>query len=339
MEGFVLSDSAQYAFKCQDVYPDVISFAAAIPDHLKPLFIIPVRVACTTKERIATRLAADGSTPEGDLFSYQTFLYNDIEPTIPNSSPGSIFDIDGADSKTHHQDYNFDQNIQVPTDTSYMSDVDITQYFTYPYRTNEYPVRKSSIQAMSPIIMRMALKSRYLENKTPKKIKNNSNSCTVSVVSYLPDLKVFTFDVKDSGPARTVKAGVSDPDHLALSCDCPFWRYNGPEYNAKNNRYLMGPPVGKAYPPNVRDPKRQYWLCKHAFAVLVRLEKFISDIKKEYPDDSDEEIMEDLADNWTNMTKVVDLELPDLKPDVKLDWETSESDEESVDWSSVYRRR
>lgn len=162
--GFVLTEAAEYAFSCQEVYPDKVSFAAAIPDHLKPIFLIPVRVSASlhTKESRITSIASkiafmDGSTPEGDLFSYQTFLYNDITPNTVSTEPGSIFRRDDAQSQTHHQEYNFDQNIQSPTDTSFNSDVDISQYHTYPYRTEEKPIRKSSINDGRVLIVRLAL--------------------------------------------------------------------------------------------------------------------------------------------------------------------------------------
>ncbi|KKL79723.1 hypothetical protein LCGC14_2012000, partial [marine sediment metagenome] len=145
-QGFILSEAALYSYEDQDVFPDLISFAAAIPDHLKPLFLIPIRLeaassrinkmaSCMTSMRTGDGIIPTGDTPEADLFGVKTFVYDDNEPTIPQDTPGSIFDIDGADAMTHHQEDDQDENIQVPTDTSYMNDVDMTQYWDYPYRT------------------------------------------------------------------------------------------------------------------------------------------------------------------------------------------------------------
>ena len=58
----------------------MFSFCSAIPDHLKQLFLIPVRLepaqdpaAQALVASVASRLAGDtiptGQTPEGDLFS------------------------------------------------------------------------------------------------------------------------------------------------------------------------------------------------------------------------------------------------------------------------------
>ena len=172
--GFILSDAALYAFKDQDVFPDLISFSAAIPDHLKPLFLIPIRIDMATSGigrmassvanfRVGDGIVPSGATPEGDLFSVKTFVYEDNEPTVPSDDPGSIFDIDGADSMTHHQEDGGeqDENIQVPTDTSYMNDVDMTQYWDYPYRTEETPVRHSS----RIVVVRVSLKPDQLESR------------------------------------------------------------------------------------------------------------------------------------------------------------------------------
>lgn len=59
---------------------------------------------------------------------------------------------------------------------------------------------------------------------------------------------------------------------IKLACSCPFWRYQGPEYWAKKGNYLLGSPRGKASRPAERDPRGEHRLCKHAVAVLERLQ-------------------------------------------------------------------
>jgi SWIM zinc finger len=333
--GFVLSPSAQYAFSVQDVYPDILSFAAAIPDHLKAIFLIPVKmepITASLSPALIRKVAQmDGSTPEGDLFSYQTFLYNDLEPTVPSSDPGSIFDVDGADSMTHHQEYNFDQNIQVPTDTSYMSDVDITPYQSYPYRTEEKPVRKSSIDE-KVLIYRLAVLPERLRNKTPSNIKDNASKCTVSLVTYVDTTRTFIFNVDSGNGAKTVKAAMSDIDHVALSCTCPFWRYNGPEYNARHNNYLLGNPSGTAAPPNQKDPERKYWLCKHAYAVVIRLQDFVKEIEAENWDVvDDDELLEIVGDQHDRMAEEVEIPLDQIEAPEDEEWQEEVESQEPDD--------
>ena len=278
--GFVLSDAALYAFRCQEVYPDLLSFAAAIPLHLRSLFLIPIRLETASYRsaalRVASRRYGDGTCPSGntedaDLFGTKTFVYDDQQPTVPSSDPGSIFEVNSPDEITHHQEINFDWNLQDPTDTSYMNDVDITQYQRYPYRTEEKPVRHSSV-------IRLSLKQEFLEGHVPEKIRGNASSCNVGLVSYDKRSKTFTFSVDSGNGPRTVRASLSDLDEVTMSCSCPFWRWNGPEFNSQQNRFLLGSPRGTADPPDVRDPERQYWLCKHAYAALKRLDSFVQQI-------------------------------------------------------------
>jgi hypothetical protein len=56
---------------------------------------------------------------------------------------------------------------------------------------------------------------------------------------------------------------------LELSCSCPAWRWQGPEYHAKEKSYQLGKPRGTASPPDIRDPERIHPVCKHVAAVLA----------------------------------------------------------------------
>lgn len=157
-KSFLLTEPAWYSYKVQSVFPDIISFVSSIPAHLRSLFIIPVEsygapIASERFVQIASRLASDrkadyipsGMTPEQGWFGTETFVNYDNENSHPDTSEGSIFHINDPYSRTKHQEYNFDQNIQVPTDTTFMSDVDMSEYFSYPYRLDAYPVRHSSV--------------------------------------------------------------------------------------------------------------------------------------------------------------------------------------------------
>lgn len=359
-QGFLLSEAALYSFFAQDVYPDVFSFCSAIPDHLKQLFLIPVRLepavdptAQALVASVASRLAGDtiptGDTPEGDLFSYNTFNYLDNENTVAPSDPGSIFDIGDADDMTHTQDNPDlqDYNVQVPSDTSYMSDVDMTESdMSYPYRTDERPLRHSSdqesvdifhyglkralgqldipslvIAARSAFRSRVAIKPEQLEPKAPGKVKENAETCAVSLVSYDKRGRVFTFDVDCGNGAKNVRASLTDLDHVAMTCDCPFWRYNGPEFHAKQGGYMLGLPHGSASPPDIRDPDRQYYLCKHTYAVLKRIDEFVSEVTDENWDMDEDEALKKVDENWDKMEGVAQVPIDDFDDDVVVDWD------------------
>jgi hypothetical protein len=55
---------------------------------------------------------------------------------------------------------------------------------------------------------------------------------------------------------------------LRLSCSCPFWQWQGPEYHAQTKGYLLGDPRGTASAPDIKDPGRVQPICKHVASVL-----------------------------------------------------------------------
>jgi hypothetical protein len=62
--------------------------------------------------------------------------------------------------------------------------------------------------------------------------------------------------------------------HLRVSCSCKAWRWLGPEYHAKKEKYLDGKPVGTASSPDIKDPERTHLVCKHVSAVLGFIKKW-----------------------------------------------------------------
>jgi len=327
--GFVLSELALYAFVCQDVYPDVISFAAAIPDHLKPLFLIPIQMEmATASSEIAHKIACSrhANSPDADLFGTSTFVNDDAESTVPSSEPGSIFQVDDADDITHHQEYDYDQNIQVPTDTTFMSDVvPEDEGFDYPYNTKQRPVHSSkNVPFVAIVKLHVALKPEQLETHAPPKIRENARACTVSLVSYDDKSKVFTFAVDAGNGAKQVQAKLSEIDQVSMSCNCPFWRWNGPEFHAKENSFMLDSPFGTAETPNVRDPDRKYWLCKHAYAVLKRLDSFVQEVVDENWDKDEDELLETVESEWDRLEGAAKVPLEDAEDDdieLEIDWD------------------
>jgi len=123
-----------------------------------------------------------------------------------------------------------------------------------------------------------------------------------------------------------VRAALSEIDNIALTCDCPFWRWNGPEYHAKTEDYMLGQPQGTAAPPDIRDPDRVYYLCKHAYSVLVRLDDFVSDVVDENWGLDDEELLDVIDRDWDKLEAQAQVSLEDVEPEeIKLQWEAVEA--------------
>lgn len=92
-----------------------------------------------------------------------------------------------------------------------------------------------------------------------------------------PDKGFWAFTVSGSkGAIYTVKVkavvkGATkyiEKGQVQVSCDCEFFRWQGPEHWAKVQKYLYGKPVGTASKPSVKDPDARNRVCKHVAGVL-----------------------------------------------------------------------
>jgi len=68
--------------------------------------------------------------------------------------------------------------------------------------------------------------------------------------------------------------------NLRVSCSCPFWRWWGPEHWGTKSDYQKGELQGTASYPKIRDPARWRPVCKHAYAVLEKSQRFFVRPKK-----------------------------------------------------------
>lgn len=96
---------------------------------------------------------------------------------------------------------------------------------------------------------------------------------------------VWTYEVPSSGDGKyTVKVKVTPRKRkdvsgasmdVQVSCDCEFFRWQGPMHWASVGSYLLGKPAGESStPPKVKDPTGQNKVCKHAAAVLLRADNW-----------------------------------------------------------------
>jgi len=78
----------------------------------------------------------------------------------------------------------------------------------------------------------------------------------------------YTVKLRAARPKKNVTK-LSKMD-LKLACTCPAWRWQGPEYHAKQEEF-QDPRTklqGTASTPDIRDPERDNRVCKHVAAVL-----------------------------------------------------------------------
>jgi hypothetical protein len=70
---------------------------------------------------------------------------------------------------------------------------------------------------------------------------------------------------------------------LELSCTCPAWRWQGPEFHSTSEKYQLGKLQGTASAPDIRDPERQNFVCKHVAAVLQATKEWSIPLPKKAP--------------------------------------------------------
>lgn len=130
--------------------------------------------------------------------------------------------------------------------------------------------------------VRLAAKMDSLTNGLDPAIDARSHSCKVSVRRVdAPNLRwIFSVDCGNGGKVVRLKAErVGNIVRLAkmqirVSCSCLAWRWLGPEYHAKREKFLDGKPSGTASTPDIKDPERDNRVCKHVAAVLSFIQKW-----------------------------------------------------------------
>jgi hypothetical protein len=73
------------------------------------------------------------------------------------------------------------------------------------------------------------------------------------------------------------QGNVRDPNKLDVrcSCSCKSWIFWGAQFNAIMGDYLYGPVMPKFAPPQYRDPKHKFLVCKHVLACLDIVKHYI----------------------------------------------------------------
>jgi hypothetical protein len=68
-------------------------------------------------------------------------------------------------------------------------------------------------------------------------------------------------------------------DDVRVSCTCGYWKYWGPDYNSVENDYNLRK-MSDGSPPDIRDPHREHWICKHTYAASRVLVDYLKSLQK-----------------------------------------------------------
>jgi len=138
-----------------------------------------------------------------------------------------------------------------------------------------------------PCMKKKALTIGDLIDGTSKRSIKYEPGCTAKLKRSSPKLGRWMFTVKctekwSKGPYdvrfRLLKKGPRYRDvvnrQIEVSCPCKAWQYNGADYNALQNEYSERQ-FSDGSPPNVRDRRRKYLICKHVAACAPSFVNYI----------------------------------------------------------------
>jgi hypothetical protein len=252
--------------------------------------------------------------PEGDPASHGPSLDKDIPGTstfnkpegdirqFDKSEPGSIYERERPDQvskpqddeeadQRHHEEFKptFTGPGGRPPDSPSVTD--------YPYRDKRKNKHYASAEFIAQLFLlrfahedlfrpkprvRVASTMDEITQGLDPAIEDRGTLCSVTVRRVDTANLRWLFSVDCGNGAKVVRVKAERVGNivrlarmnLRISCSCPAWRWLGPEYHAKRNKYLDGRPVGTASPPDIRDPQREHQVCKHVAAVLSTIRKW-----------------------------------------------------------------
>jgi hypothetical protein len=260
------------------------------------------RPAYGVDPKATAQLPSGGPSSKGlplddGLTGYKTFSKPEDDIRQPNHDDESIHRIDGPDDWAKDRD-RVDVVDQSDASPGYfgLGKRDPNDYgkTKYPYRDGkpnshnasdvEFLVQLHILSRKAALLLKheegMAVRvaataEAILEGLNPK---FRDRSRKVSVALKRVDLKkmrwifsvkgnqVYAVKIRAIRPRKNVTK-FSKMD-LELSCSCPAWQWQGPEFHSTGEKYQLGPLMGTASTPDIRDPERQNFVCKHVAAVL-----------------------------------------------------------------------
>lgn len=251
--------------------------------------------------------------PLADGEGYKTFSKPEDDIREPDTSPGSTSRIDGPDSWAKEEDLPgetrwVEEGGAVSPSYQGLGEKDQgdSSKTKYPHRNDKPDTHNAAVdpafvaalhilERKRPLILRYQELTAARVAATAEQILSGLNpnfvsrSRGVQVSLRRADRKnlrwifsvrgshVYAVKVRAKRPRKnTTKFSKMD---LELSCSCPAWQWQGPEFHSTGGRkpppsaaspeYQLGALMGTATPPNIRDPERQNFVCKHVAAVLA----------------------------------------------------------------------
>ena len=126
-------------------------------------------------------------------------------------------------------------------------------------------------------MIKLAATINYLLSNTPVEIVERAKDYIAKLIRRSKNRYVYRVGdkvVRIKIPVKLTKVTTKSiaSKNILVSCNCKFWKFNGPDYNAFNQDYSeqvfsdLSEPIHK-------DPTKQFLICKHVFSALKQFKK------------------------------------------------------------------
>lgn len=116
----------------------------------------------------------------------------------------------------------------------------------------------------------VAKKLEWFDKRLLPKIKDSANNLNVPLSENLTVKEGYhSYKIKE----YTVSLMRDKKGNYKIHCTCPFWKYYGPTFWSKKFNYFLKEEDTSDISPDIRDPLKKQFLCKHAYHVLHQVEE------------------------------------------------------------------
>ena len=102
---------------------------------------------------------------------------------------------------------------------------------------------------------------------TAELVRQKNNNWVYNVGDYLVRVKVPKIQTNGLSTSQIRDIFKLKNRDILVSCNCDFWKFNGPDFNAAIHDYSERQ-YSNLQQPIERDPEGKYLICKHVYAAL-----------------------------------------------------------------------
>lgn len=155
--------------------------------------------------------------------------------------------------------------------------MDMTHNVVSRWLLENRPVRLSGFGS------RVAAKIDEIISGLDSEIVSRANGVELLEQSRFDISNTLRFKATSGGPTYTVTVRAVpendrdnryDKSDVLVACSCPHFRWGGVEYHAQKGDYLYQPktPRGDLSTPDIRDPEKDNYVCKHIYKVFQKIQ-------------------------------------------------------------------